>query len=401
MTVEGSCEPQFAELRHIIEKSIEAGDDLGASVAVCLDGEKVVDLWGGWTSEEKTTPWQEDTLVNTFSNTKMMTSLAALVLVDRGELDVFAPVARYWPEFAANGKGEIEVRHLLGHTSGVAGWDLPVELEDIYDPERSVAMLAAQAPWWEPGTAGGYHAMSFGHLIHEVIRRITGQSLGRFFAQEVAGPLGADYHIGLAPEHDARLSFVVPPPPPETPFDLDGIDQDSPAFKFMVGPPIPPTTSWTEDWRRSELGGGGNGQGNARSVATIQAVVSHGGEYGGVRLLSEETCDLIFQEQANGVDLVLGVPLRWGIGYALPDPQAFPYLPDGRLCFWAGFGGSMTVNDLDRRLTFSYIMNKMEPGELGSYPGIVGGDRSEALVRATYAALDVPLPQRMAESRGR
>ena len=397
MTVEGTCDPRFSELTRLLEKSIEVGADLGASVAVCLDGKTVVDIWGGWTSEDKTKPWQSDTLVNTFSNTKNMTTLAALVLVDRGELDIFAPVSRYWPEFAANGKKDVQVRHLLSHTSGVAGWDVPVELTDIYDPRRSVEMLAAQAPWWEPGTAAGYHGMSFGHLVHEIIRRITGQSLGRFFAQEIAGPLGADYHIGLAPEHDERLTFVVPPPP--TPFDMDSVDQSSPAFKFMIGPPIPPTTSWTEAWRRSELGGGGNGQGNARSVAQIQAVVSHGGEFGGVKLLSQKTCDLIFQEQANGVDLVLGVPMRWGVGYALSNPEAFPYLPAGRVCFWAGFGGSMTVNDLDRRMTFSYIMNKMEPGELGAYRGIVGGDRSEALLRAAYAALNVTLPSTPPERR--
>ena len=152
-----------------------------------------------------------------------MTALAALVLVERGELDVHAPVARYWPEFAANGKDTVEVRHLLSHTSGVAGWDGPVELADIYDPERSVAMLAAQAPWWAPGTASGYHGINQGHLVGEVIRRITGRSLGTFFAEEIAGPLGADFHIGLDPAHDPRVSDVVPPPPLD--FDLGSEDQ--------------------------------------------------------------------------------------------------------------------------------------------------------------------------------
>jgi CubicO group peptidase (beta-lactamase class C family) len=210
-----------------------------------------------------------------------------------------------------------------------------------------------------------------------VVRRITGQSLGTFFAKEIAGPLGADFHIGLDPVHDRRVSNVIPPPP--IPFDLDAMDKDSPAYKTLVGPSPDATTSWTPEWRRAEIGAA-NGQGNARSVAQIQSVVANEGAVNGVTLLSPKTCALIFQEQAKGTDVVLGIPLRWGIGYALPWPEAFPYLPDGRLCFWGGWGGSMVINDLDRRMTFAYMMNKMEAG-------IIGGVRSEALIRATYAAL--------------
>lgn len=377
MTVEGTSDDRFAELRELLERSLDTGDDLGASVALVLDGELVVDLWGGWADVERTTPWGRDTITNVWSTTKTMTALAALVLVDRGELDVDAPVARYWPEFAANGKEAVEVRHLLSHTSGVAGWDQPVEVADLFDPVRSAGMLAAQAPWWEPGTASGYHGINQGHLVGEVIRRLTGRSLGTFFAEEIAGPLGADFHIGLDPAHDDRVSNIVPPPP--TPFDIDGMDEESPAYRFFTGPPIDPRHSWTPEWRRAEIGAAG-GQGNARSVAQIQAAVSHGGEVGGVKLLSAETIDLIFREQSNGVDLCLGIPLRFGIGYALPTPETFPYLPGSRICLWGGWGGSMVVNDLDRRMTFAYMMNKMEAG-------IIGGVRSEALIRAVYDAV--------------
>ncbi len=377
MTIQGTSDDRFARLGELLEASIEAGDDLGASVAVVIDGEPVVDIWGGWTDPARTQPWQADTITNVWSTTKTMTALAALVLVDRGELDVHAPVARYWPEFAANGKDAIEVRHLLSHTSGVAGWDPPVEMADVYDPERSVTMLAAQAPWWEPGTASGYHGINQGHLVGEVIRRITGRSLGTFFAEEIAGPLGADFHIGLDPSHDARVSNVVPPPPLD--FDMDAMDQSSPAFKFFTGPAVDPTNPWTSEWRRAEIGAA-NGQGNARSVARIQSIVSNGGEVDGVRLLSPSTLDVIFEEQSKGIDLCLGIPLRWGVGYALPYPEAFPYLPDSRICFWGGWGGSMVINDLDRRMTIAYMMNKMEAG-------IIGGPRSEALIRATYTAL--------------
>jgi CubicO group peptidase (beta-lactamase class C family) len=390
MAVQGHWEDRFSPLAQILERNLASGADVGASVAVLHDGKPVVDLWGGWVDQAHTRSWVRDTITNVWSNTKTVTVLAALILIDRGELDPYAPVATYWPEFAANGKEGIEVRHILSHTSGVAGWDLPVTMEDVYDPEKSVAMLAAQAPWWEPGTAGGYHGLSIGHLVGELVRRVTGLSLGAFVAREIAGPLGADFHIGLPESEDSRISPVIlPPPGPAFDEALVDIDKNSVGYKLTVaGLATDPATSWDVRWRRSEICGAGNGHGNARSLATIQAIVSHGGEYQGVRLLSEKTCDLIFTEHAKGPDLYLGLPIRWGVGYALSYPEAFPYLPDGRVCFWAGWGGSMVINDLDRRLTFAYVMNKMEPGVLGTYQGIVGGVRSEELIRATYAALE-------------
>ena len=208
--VHGTCDERFTAMRELLAANLASGADLGASVAVTLDGEPVVDLWGGWSDTDKTVPWAQDTITNVWSTTKTMTSLCALVLVERGQLDVYAPVAEYWPEFAANGKDKIEVRHLMSHSSGVSAWAQPVVVDDIFDWEKSTSMLAAQAPWWEPGTASGYHALNQGHLVGEVVRRITGLSLGQFFAKEVAGPLGADFHIGLAPEHDHRVSNVVP-----------------------------------------------------------------------------------------------------------------------------------------------------------------------------------------------
>ena len=218
--VHGTCDERFSAMRDLLAANLASGADLGASVAVTLDGEPVVDLWGGWADTDKTVPWTQDTITNVWSTTKTMMSLSALVLVERGLLDVYAPVAEYWPEFAANGKDKIEVRHLLSHSSGVSAWAQPVVVDDIFDWEKSTSMLAAQPPWWEPGTASGYHALNQGHLVGEVVRRITGLSLGQFFAKEVAGPLGADFHIGLAPEHDHRVSNVVPPPPlPDRPGD--------------------------------------------------------------------------------------------------------------------------------------------------------------------------------------
>src|SRR5262249_44812914 len=214
-----------------------SGEDLGASLAVNIDGEMVVDLWGGWADEARTVPWTEHTITNVFSTTKAMTALAALVLVDRGELDLDAKVAAYWPEFAANGKAGVKVRHLLSHMSGVSGWEQPVTLEDVYDWDKSTALLAAQAPWWEPGTASGYHMLNYGHLIGEVIRHITGHRLGEFFAAHVARPLGADFHIGLPPSEFPRVANVVPPPSYSDVPPLDPIsDANSVAFKTWTNP---------------------------------------------------------------------------------------------------------------------------------------------------------------------
>lgn len=374
--IQGTYDPQFSAMADLLSANVDSGADVGASIAVTLDGNMVVDIWSGWFDESKTIPWQSDTITNVWSSTKTVTSLAALVLVDRGDLDVFKPVAHYWPEFAAKSKGAIEVRHLLSHTSGVSGWEQPVEVVDLYDWEKSTSMLAAQAPWWEPGSASGYHDRSFGHLVGEVIRRITGQKLGEFVANEIAGPLGADFHIGLDPSQFHRVSNVIPFQGP-LPIDLV-TDHDSVSYKTLSGPAWEPPASWTAEWRQADIGAA-NGHGNARSLARLLSVVACGGEIDGSHLLSPSTCDLIFQEQSNGVDLVLGVPLRFGIGYALKN-EIIPYLPNGRVCTWGGWGGSVIVVDRDRRLTVSYVMNRMEGG--------LGGKRGPDLVRAAYAALN-------------
>lgn len=354
----GTCSARFDAVGELFAAGLESGEDLGASLAVNIDGEVMVDLWGGWADDARTVPWTENTITNVFSTTKTMTSLAALVLVDRGELDLDANVAAYWPEFAARGKAGVKVRQLLSHTSGVSGWDQPVTIEDLYDWDNSTGMLAAQAPWWEPGTASGYHALTYGHLIGEVIRRITGQRLGGFLAGHIAGPLGADFHIGLPPSEFHRVANVMPPPSP--PFDPARLDADSVTFKTLTGPTNQPEFSWTERWRRAEIGAA-NGHGNARSVARLQSAVACGGEVDGIRLLSPKTISRILEVQSHTVDLVLGIPLKIGVGYGLHMPELLPFVPEGRLCFGSGAGGSMVIADVDRRMTVAYVMNKMAP----------------------------------------
>ena len=233
-------------------------------------------------------------------------------------------------------------------------------MDDVYDLEKSTALLAGQAPWWEPGTPSGYLALTFGHLIGEVIRRITGQRLGKFFAANIAGPLGADFYIGLPPSEFHRVSNPVPwPPQPTYPVELD---PDGPAFKTFNGPDLSLNIerSRTDRWRCADIGAV-NGHGTARSVARIQSAVACGGEVDGVRLLSPKTINRIFEVQSDGIDLVLGHRLKIGVGYGLPWPEVLPFVPPGRVCFGAGAGGSLVIADADRRLTVAYVMNKMVP----------------------------------------
>jgi CubicO group peptidase (beta-lactamase class C family) len=364
-------------VRRALTRNLDSGAELGASLVLDIDGDLVINLWGGFCDEKRTAPWSEHTITNVWSTTKTVTSLAALMLVDRGELDVDAPVARYWPEFAAAGKQDVLVRHVMSHASGVSGLDQPAVAEDLYDWQTATSRMAAQAPWWEPGTASGYHALNYGHLVGELVQRISGKTLKQFVAEEIAGPLGADFQIGAAESDWDRIADVVPPPP--LPFDLASLDPASPTVKTLTGPAVEAGLANTPGWRRADLGAV-NGHGNARSVARVMSVVPRGGEVDGVRLLSPQTIDLIFREQQNGIDLVLGVPLRFGIGYGLPQRDVLPWIPDERICFWGGWGGSMIVMDVGRRMTISYMMNKMGPG-------IIGSDRSAEYGQAIYDAV--------------
>jgi CubicO group peptidase (beta-lactamase class C family) len=372
--VHGTCDERFAAVRDAVVSNFDRGLDVGASVCITIDGEPVVDIWGGTIDVAGTIPWERDTITNVWSTTKTMTNLCALLLADHGELDLHAPVARFWPEFAAGGKDRVEVRHLLGHTSGLSGWAEPMAPEDLYDWELATDRLARQEPWWEPGSASGYHAITQGYLVGEVIRRVTGVSVGSFFAKELAGPLGADFHIGLGAEHDARVATVIPPPP----LPIDGLDPSSIMMRTLANPPLSAEQSWDEAWRRAEIPAAG-GHGNARSVAAVQSVLACGGEVGGRRYMSERGCEAVFEEQARGPDLVLTVPLCIGMGYGLTSDET-PLSPNPRTCFWGGWGGSIVVVDQDARMVVSYMMNRM--GE-----GTIGDERGIGIVFAAYGSL--------------
>ncbi|HUF98592.1 MAG TPA: serine hydrolase domain-containing protein [Ilumatobacter sp.] len=376
MTIDGTCHDDFAAVRAAFEANFANGDDVGASVACTVDGELVVDLWGGTATFDDGVAgdWQSDTIINVWSTTKTMAALCCLMLADRGQLDLYEPIATYWPEFAANGKDTIATRHVLSHTAGLSGWESPIDMADLTDHDKVVDLLAAQAPWWEPGSASGYHAISQGYLLGEIIKRVDGRTLGTFFADEVAGPLGADFHIGTSAEHDRRVAHVIPPGP----LAIESIpDPDTVVFRTFANPMLDAAFSSTQEWRRAEIPAAG-GHGNARSVALCHAPTACGGTANGVTLLSEEGVARIFDEQIEGQDLVLPHVVRHGMGYGLPG-EAAPF-PSPRTAYWGGWGGSLAVIDVDTKMSFSYVMNRM--GE-----GTVGDNRGNSLLMAAYGAL--------------
>jgi CubicO group peptidase (beta-lactamase class C family) len=355
MTAHGFTTDAFSALRTTFEANLASGDDVGASVSVRVGDETVVDLWGGYADSGKTRPWVEDTIVNVYSTTKTMTALTALLLADRGLIDFDAPVAKYWPQFAAGGKSRVTVAQIMSHSYGLSGWREPVTKQDLYDWERAVELLAAQEPFWEPGTASGYHAVTMGFLVGEVVRRVTGKSLGTVFREEIAQPLGADFWIGLPPSQDERVAELIPPPP-GTGLDanLDALNEIQ--RNWIVNPLFSVDDSKTRGWRAAELGAS-NGQGNARSIALVHTILANGGVANGKRIMSEAGCRKALELQMEGTDLILSTPLRVGLGFGLTS-DAMPFLNKSTM-FWGGYGGSIAIIDMQNRMSFGYAMNKM------------------------------------------
>lgn len=378
--VHGTCDPAFGIVRERFAENIAAGREIGASLYLNVDGEDVIDLWGGWREREAVTPWDEHTVVNVFSGSKPVTSLALLMLVDRGLLDVDAPVARYWPEFAQNGKEAVLVRYVMSHTAGLPAWLPPFSFVEAVDTEGSTARLAAQAPWWEPGTRGSYHASTFGHLMAEIFRRIAGQPLRDFIRDQIAGPLGADFFLGLTDDQFGQVATVYPAnDAPKSVPSVPGADPDAePSAEEVIGRRTragsfsgtlgdEQTVFNSAEWRRTDFAGS-SGHANARGLGRIVTALANGGTSRGVRLLSPQTIDLIFREQASGVDAYYMKPIRWGIGYALAplhqkERGPLPFIrPGPRTCYWYGTGGSLALADADRRVAVGYAMNRCQAG---------------------------------------
>jgi CubicO group peptidase (beta-lactamase class C family) len=378
--IHGECASRFGKVKDAFAANFARGREVGASFAVTVGGEPVVDLWGGHADAARTRPWERDTIVNVFSTTKAMTATAAHWLADRGGLDLDAPVASYWPEFATAGKGGIPVRWLLSHQAGLAALREPLAEEIFYDWDRMTSVLAATEPWWKPGDGSGYHALTYGYLVGEVVRRAAGRTLGTLFREEIARPLGADFHIGLPASEDARVAELVPPTAEEDAAagGASVLPRGSLIEAVMSNPRISPALANTKPWRRAEIPAA-NGHGNARSVARVMSALACGGSALGVRVLSPEALARATEEQCLGQDRVLPLVMRWGLGFMLAHP-GLPISPTLNAFGHGGWGGSLGIADPDTRVSWAYVMNKMSPGTTGD-------TRAFELAMALYAAL--------------
>ncbi|MEU8654630.1 serine hydrolase domain-containing protein [Streptomyces sp. NPDC048737] len=380
--VHGHCDERFAAVRTAFEENFRERGELGAAVTVTVGGETVADLWGGWADRARTRAWERDTLVNVWSTSKGPTALCAHLLADRGLIDLDAPVAAYWPEFAAAGKEGVLVRHLLSHRAGLPGLREPHTLEQLYDWELTTARLAAMQPWWEPGTRSGYHALTYGFLVGEVVRRVTGLLPGAFLEREVTGPLGIDFTIGLPEREAGRAAELVHPPAASSGGQAALFSRPAPAaVAALANPPAGAEEANTPAWRAAEIPAA-NGHGTARAVAALYGVLA-GGSPGGRRLLSPEAAERVREGQGSCRDLVLGAGLdqdtEIGLGLWLSGPNG-SYGPNPRAFGHDGFGGSCGLADPEAGLSLGYVMNRMGPH-------IVADPRKTALVEAVYSAL--------------
>ncbi|MBN0043689.1 beta-lactamase family protein [Streptomyces actuosus] len=382
--IHGHCDPRFSAVRAAFEENFRGRGELGAGVAVSVDGRRVVDLWGGWADAARTRPWEQDTVVNVWSTTKGPVALCAHILADRGLLDLDAPVAAYWPEFAAAGKEKVLVRHLLSHRAGLAGLREPHSFEDLCDWELTTARLAATEPWWEPGSRSGYHALTYGFLVGEVVRRVAGLLPGAFLEREVTGPLGIEFTIGL-PEKDAdRAAELVHPRAAAagggTPASFGQLPPA--ALAALANPLVGAAHAGTPRWRAAEIPAA-NGHGTARAIAALYGILAGRGTYDGHRILSPEAAERVREGQGSCRDLVLGAGFEHeteiGLGLWLSGANG-SYGPNPRAFGHDGFGGSCGLADPEAGVSLGYAMNAMGPR-------IADDPRKTALVDALYSVL--------------
>jgi CubicO group peptidase (beta-lactamase class C family) len=383
--IEGECDPRFAGVGDAFAENFSKQGEVGAAVAVTVDGRKVVDLWGGHRDQKRTQPWDRDTLVNVYSTTKGLMAICAHQLVASGKLDLDAPVAKYWPEFAQAGKKDLPVRYLLSHRAGLPAISKPLKSEALFDWDIMCSALAEQQPWWKPGEKHGYHAMTFGFLVGELIRRITGESPRDYLKKNLAAPLGADFQIGLSERDENRVAEIIAAPPPRSgaPNPLAALmsaDPESVTAKTLSNPPSvsAPGVSNTRAWRRAQLPAA-NGHATARALAQVYGALSRGGEIGGVRVIAPEALSRFSEEQSSGPDAVLLISTRFSLGFMMSLPGA-SMGPGARSFGHPGAGGSLGFADPDAKIGFGYIMNQMNAG-------ILIDQRATALIDAVYESL--------------
>jgi CubicO group peptidase (beta-lactamase class C family) len=382
--IEGTCDPKFTRVKDAFAENFEKRGEVGAAAAVMLDGKSVVDIWAGHADQAKTRPWTRDTLVNVYSTTKGVTAICAHRLADKGLLDIDAPVAKYWPEFAQAGKDKLPVHFLLSHRAGLPAVRKLLDDDALFNWNKMTTALAEQEPWWEPGTKHGYHAITFGWLVGEVIRRITGKTPGVYLRDEIAGPLGADFHIGLDAKHDARTADIIalPPPGPGEPNLFAEVmkNPESAAAKAFMNPPggMRPGLVNTRQWRAAEIPAG-NGHGTARSLAQLYGALARGGELNGVRVMSKEQIAQCSIEQSSGPDELLIINTRFSLGFMMSQPGG-ELGPNPKSFGHPGAGGSLGYADPEAKIGFGYTMNKM-------HASLLIDPRATWLIEAVYESL--------------
>ena len=388
MNVGGVVESGFEPVREAFEANFRERGETGAACCVYVDGRKVVDIWGGVADHKTGREWAENTTALVYSTTKGVTAICAHHLAERGGLDLDARVATYWPEFAAAGKDAVTVRQLLSHRAGLPTLEPKMKPADALAWEPAVEQLAGQAPLWEPGTQHGYHAVTYGWLVGEVIRRATGRSVGEYLADEISRPLGLELWIGLPESERPNVSRLRQPGaihmsreeidalPKELLERLMAMADPGSLLMRALNPTDPPFSFNDADLQAAELPAA-NGIGTARSLAHLYAATI--GEVDGMRLLHDDTLAAATAEQSAGPDAVLGLDTRFGSGFFLPS--AFSPLMGPRSFGHAGAGGSLACADPDTRVAFAYVMNQMQQS-------ISGDPRPAALVAAATGALD-------------
>jgi len=383
--IQGQLDPRFARVKEAFAQNFATKGEVGAAVAITLDNRSMVDLWAGYSDRAKTKPWVRDTIVNVWSTTKGPAAMCMHRLAEQGRLDLDAPVARYWPEFAQAGKDKVPVSYLLNHQAGLPAIKRQIPGEMLYDWEAMTSELAAHTPWWEPGTRHGYHAFTYGYLIGEVLRRITGKTLGAYLREEIAQPLGLDFHIGLDAQHDGRVAQMIgaDPPPPSAPPNLFSEafqDKESITYKALSNPLslMQVKTINTREWRGAEIAAA-NGHGTARALARLYGALACGGDVDGMRVLSADSIRRCYSEQSRGEDAVLLRETRFSLGFMLPQP-GMPNSRNPRNFGHPGAGGSIAYADPDARIGFAYVMNKMRNDNAMD-------SRAAALIEAMYASL--------------
>ena len=381
----GTYDERLAMVREALEDNFREHGEVGAAVAIELEGRPVVDIWAGWADMERTRPWRRDTLVNVFSVGKAMAAVCVLMLVERGQVDLDAPVFRYWPEFAGNGKQDVTVRMVLAHRAGLPAIRRSLPEQAMCDWELMVSALEEERPWWEPGSTHGYHVNTFGFLVGEIVRRVSGERIGAFLRREIARPLAADFHFGIGPEHDTRIADYFfgaeTTPPGEADRPTQPIDEErrfllsrvymNPAGLSGLG------TVNTREWRAAEIPST-NAHGTARAIARIYSALVAGGAVDGIRLLRIETLEQALAEASSGTDFVLGRPSRFGLGFQLTQPER-PLGPNPAGFGHFGVGGSLGFADPDAGLAFGYVMNNSGPRWQNP--------RNRALIDAVYACI--------------